>query len=59
MIQRVAIQNWSDDIAGWKVGATAYDIQKLFGLNEWSTARCLRGVFLPARLDSKLRISVT
>jgi len=33
-IQRVATQQWDDEIAGWKVGATAREIQKLFGISE-------------------------
>jgi 2-keto-4-pentenoate hydratase len=32
-IQRTAINAWGDEIAGWKVGATSYELQKLFGIN--------------------------
>jgi 2-keto-4-pentenoate hydratase len=53
-IQRAAIQNWGDEIAGWKVGATAYDIQKLFGIDECIYGPVFkRNVFAsPARLKA-------
>jgi len=33
-IQRAATEAWGDEIAGWKIGATSYEIQKLFGITE-------------------------
>jgi 2-keto-4-pentenoate hydratase len=33
-VQRAAALIWGDEIVGWKVGATSYVIQKLFGINE-------------------------
>jgi 2-keto-4-pentenoate hydratase len=33
-IQRAATERWDDEIAGWKVGATARQVQKLFGVAE-------------------------
>jgi len=33
-IQSAATERWDDDIAGWKVGATAKQVQKLFGVSE-------------------------
>jgi len=33
-IQDAATRRWDDDIAGWKVGATARQVQNLFGVSE-------------------------
>jgi 2-keto-4-pentenoate hydratase len=33
-IQRAVTEHWDDEIAGWKVGATALQVQKLFGIAE-------------------------
>ena len=33
-IQRAVTERWDDQIAGWKVGATAAQVQKLFGVSE-------------------------
>ncbi len=33
-IQRAVIERWDDEIAGWKVGATAKQVQTLFGISE-------------------------
>ncbi len=32
--QQAAVRLWDDDIVGWKVGATSYEIQKLFNISE-------------------------
>jgi 2-keto-4-pentenoate hydratase len=53
-IQRAATDLWKDEVVGWKVGATALEIQRLFGIDH-----CLCGpvfghtVFTgPARLEA-------
>jgi len=33
-LQRAVTERWGDEIAGWKVGATAVQVQKLFGVSE-------------------------
>ena len=33
-IQSAVTERWDDDIAGWKVGATAKQVQQLFGVSE-------------------------
>ena len=33
-MQGLATERWGDDVAGWKVGATSVEIQKLFGMTE-------------------------
>lgn len=33
-IQRAVTERWGDEIAGWKVGATAKQVQNLFGVSE-------------------------
>ena len=33
-MQRVATEQWGDEVVGWKVGATSAEIQKLFGMAE-------------------------
>lgn len=33
-IQRAVTERWDDEIAGWKVGATAKQVQELFGVSE-------------------------
>ena len=33
-MQRVATEQWGDEVVGWKVGATSTEIQKLFGMAE-------------------------
>ncbi len=33
-IQRAVTERWDDEIAGWKVGATAKQVQNLFGVSE-------------------------
>jgi 2-keto-4-pentenoate hydratase len=52
-VQRAAIEAWGDEIAGWKVGATSYEIQKLFGITE-----CVYGpVFKKSVFSSPARLS--
>ena len=33
-IQRQAIELWSDEVAGWKIGATSKEVQSVFGISE-------------------------
>jgi 2-keto-4-pentenoate hydratase len=33
-IQKAVTERWDDEIAGWKVGATAKPVQNLFGISE-------------------------
>lgn len=52
-IQGQATHLWNDDIAGWKVGATALEIQRLFGIDH-----CLYGpVFKNSVLTSPARLA--
>jgi 2-keto-4-pentenoate hydratase len=34
VIQSAATERWPDEVAGWKVGATSLEIQRLFGISE-------------------------
>ena len=33
-IQRQGIKLWSDEVAGWKIGATSKEVQSVFGISE-------------------------
>jgi 2-keto-4-pentenoate hydratase len=53
-IQHLAVRLWDDAIAGWKVGATSHEIQKLFGITECVSGPVFRrSVYAsPARLEA-------
>jgi len=54
-IQRAVTERWEDEIAGWKVGATALQVQKLFGVSEPAYGPVFRkSVFQsPARVPAR------
>ena len=54
-IQRAATERWDDEIAGWKVGATAKQVQNLFGVSEPAYGPVFRkAVFQsPARVPAR------
>jgi 2-oxo-3-hexenedioate decarboxylase/2-keto-4-pentenoate hydratase len=54
-IQRAAIERWDDEIAGWKVGATARQVQKLFGVSEPAYGPVFRKTVFqsPARVPAR------
>jgi 2-keto-4-pentenoate hydratase len=64
-MQQAAAERWRDEIAGWKVGATSQEVQKLFGIGEpvygpvfektvfRSPARLAAGAFQHLMLESE------
>ena len=54
-IQRAVTERWDDEIAGWKVGATAKQVQQLFGVAEPAYGPVFRkSVFQsPARVPAR------
>jgi 2-keto-4-pentenoate hydratase len=54
-IQSAVTERWDDEIAGWKVGATAKQVQKLFGVSEPAYGPVFRkSVFQsPARVPAR------
>jgi 2-keto-4-pentenoate hydratase len=54
-IQRAVTERWDDEVAGWKVGATAKQVQQLFGVSEPAYGPVFRkSVFQsPARVPAR------
>jgi len=53
-VQRQGIRLWDDEVAGWKIGATAKEVQSVFGISEPVYGPVFKkSVFQsPARLDA-------
>ena len=54
-IQTAVTEGWDDEIAGWKVGATAVQVQKLFGVSEPAYGPVFRKTVFqsPARVPAR------
>lgn len=54
-IQTAATERWDDEVAGWKVGATASQVQKLFGVSEPAYGPVFRKTVFqsPARVPAR------
>jgi 2-keto-4-pentenoate hydratase len=53
-IQHDGIKLWSDEVAGWKIGATSKEVQEVFGISEPVYGPIFKGTVFqsPARLDA-------
>lgn len=53
-MQEIAAERWGDEVAGWKVGATSQEVQRLFGIGEPVYGPVFRKTVFqsPARLES-------